>query len=122
MSPEAVHGLRLTPRVDLYSLGCAIREILSGATLFDNKSPYMIQVAHVEQPPTPLCESRPDSPAVLDLRRDLTGLLGGRGNYPAALEILEPLHADLCVLRGPDDPFTEEVSGMRDELMAAVES
>ena len=165
----------------------------------------MIQVAHVERPPTPLCESRPDSPAVLDLRRaiaaawaldgesrraraeleslaeayrrlegrhsaaawevraisarcqmelgdidggltalravlsevvsadgdsselaldlrrDLAELLGGTGDYPAALEILEPLHADLCVLRGPEDPFTEEVRAMRDELLAADE-
>ncbi len=338
MSPEAVHGLRLTPRADLYSLGCVIHEIVSGAPLFDTRSPYMIQVAHVEQPPTPLRELRPDIPAefetlvldllekqpqdrptdaytvyerllpflpapgaetsvdahlpglpdptrifrrpnaplesprldaptliisdadatapltaehlntainqawkrynelldderfdqaadalaailtnaaedrgpdsaevlglrraiaaawalggesrraraeldslaeayrrlegrhsaaawevraisarcqmelgdidggltalravlaevvtadgdsselALDLRRDLAELLGGTGDYVAALEILEPLHADLCVLRRPDDPLTEEVGGMRDELLAAAES
>lgn len=72
MAPEAMHGYKLTPRADLYSLGCLLHEMVSGVPVFDSDSPYLVQHAHMEDPPVPLRELRPELPAefeqlVLDL-------------------------------------------------------
>ncbi|WP_280459141.1 serine/threonine-protein kinase [Nocardia carnea] len=62
MSPEAMHGHVVTPRADLYALGCLIHEMISGTPVFDNDSPYLVQQAHMDEPPTPLRELRPEVP------------------------------------------------------------
>lgn len=72
MAPEAMHGYAVTPRTDLYALGCLIHEMVSGEPVFDDDSPYRVQHAHMEEPPPPLRDLRPEVPAeferlVLDL-------------------------------------------------------
>lgn len=72
MAPEAMHGYVVSPRADLYALGCLIHEMISGTPVFDDDSPYRLQQAHMEEPPPPLGELRSDVPAefehlVLDL-------------------------------------------------------
>lgn len=72
MAPEAMHGYAVAPRTDLYALGCLIHEMVSGEPVFDDESPYRVQHAHMEEPPTPLRQLRPEVPVeferlVLDL-------------------------------------------------------
>ncbi|WP_280502818.1 serine/threonine-protein kinase [Nocardia farcinica] len=72
MAPERIHGHQVTPRADLYALGCIIHEMIAGIPLFAGDSPYLVQHAHMEEPPAPLRQLRTDVPAefeqlVLDL-------------------------------------------------------
>lgn len=54
MPPEQVRGLPATPASDLYSLGCVLYEMLTGTTVFPSDyTPFRLQVAHVEDPPSP---------------------------------------------------------------------
>ncbi|MGO4649127.1 serine/threonine-protein kinase [Nocardia sp. 2YAB30] len=74
MAPELVHGQRVTPRSDLYALGCVIHEMFSGTPLFDAQSEFKVQRQHLEEEPTPLRELRADVPPeceqlILDLVR-----------------------------------------------------
>ncbi|WP_030515258.1 serine/threonine-protein kinase [Nocardia sp. NRRL WC-3656] len=74
MSPESVHGLRVTPRSDLYALGCIMHEMACGSPIFPSESQVELMHLHAHVEPTPLRELRPDVPAeferlVLDLVR-----------------------------------------------------
>lgn len=54
----------------------------------------------------------------LEMRCDLAEILAGIGDHAGALELLEALYTDLCVLRGVDDPMTFEVDDLRNVLLS----
>ncbi|MGV9416359.1 protein kinase domain-containing protein [Streptomyces sp. NPDC003674] len=66
MAPEQVRGGRVTPRTDLYALGCVLHELLSGRVLFQADSELALMYQHVTEDPTPLRHLRPDVPAALE--------------------------------------------------------
>ncbi|MFD1829637.1 protein kinase [Streptomyces desertarenae] len=66
MSPEQIAGAPLDHRSDLYSLGCVLYEITTGAPPFDREDTWGILVGHRETEPRPPRELRPDLPAGLD--------------------------------------------------------
>ena len=72
MSPEQIRNTPVTPRADLYGLGCVLHELLAGQRPFDADDEIALMYQHLEQPPTPLRELRAEVPAdvealVLDL-------------------------------------------------------
>lgn len=66
MSPEQVRGGRVTPRTDLYALGCVLHELLCGRLVFEAESEYLLMYRHVNAAPTPLRQLRPDVPEALE--------------------------------------------------------
>ncbi|AZM74401.1 serine/threonine protein kinase [Streptomyces sp. KPB2] len=66
MAPEQVRGARVTPRTDLYALGCVLHELLCGRTLFSGDSEWQLMTQHVNATPTPLRQLRDDVPAGLE--------------------------------------------------------
>lgn len=66
MSPEQVHGGRLTPQADLYALGCVLYELLTGSVVFEADSEYVLMFQHVNAEPTPLRKLRSDVPEALE--------------------------------------------------------
>jgi hypothetical protein len=54
MAPEQLRSLPVTPRTDLYSLGCLLYEMLSGEPVFVATSPAGLIRMHLEQAPMPL--------------------------------------------------------------------
>ncbi|MEV0261735.1 tetratricopeptide repeat protein [Streptomyces sp. NPDC050617] len=72
MSPEQIAGGHVDRRSDLYSLGCVLYEIATGAPPFDLDDAWGVLVGHRDTPPEPLRSHRPDLPEpferiVLDL-------------------------------------------------------
>ncbi|MGW3359066.1 tetratricopeptide repeat protein [Streptomyces bungoensis] len=72
MSPEQIGGAQVDQRSDLYSLGCVLYEIATGAPPFDLDDTWAILLGHRDTPPRPPREHRPELPApferaVLDL-------------------------------------------------------
>ena len=65
-SPEAVQGLELGPRSNVYSLAGLLFHALSGEQPFPHHDPVMITYAHVSQPPPKLRDRKPELPAGLD--------------------------------------------------------
>ncbi|MFR9774462.1 protein kinase domain-containing protein [Micromonospora sp. MS34] len=65
MSPEQALGGPVDPRTDLYGLGCTLYAMLAGRPPF-NGDPLSVLHQHVNEPPAPLRDRRPDVPAELD--------------------------------------------------------
>jgi eukaryotic-like serine/threonine-protein kinase len=70
MAPEQFHGTPVTPRSDLYAVGCLLHEMLTGGRVFDGTSDAALQ--HVHDRPPPVRQRRPDiSPDIERLVLDL---------------------------------------------------
>ncbi|MGW7821126.1 tetratricopeptide repeat protein [Streptomyces puniciscabiei] len=66
MSPEQIGGDAVDRRSDLYSLGCVLYEIATGAPPFDLEDAWAILMGHRDTPPRPPREVRPELPGHLD--------------------------------------------------------
>ncbi|MET7641264.1 serine/threonine-protein kinase [Streptomyces sp. NPDC005438] len=74
MSPEQISQEEVDHRSDLYSLGCVLYELCTGAPPFDLEDAWSILVGHRDTPPKPPRAHRPDLPEPLD--RLILDLLG----------------------------------------------
>ncbi|MET8911160.1 protein kinase [Micromonospora sp. NPDC004551] len=65
MSPEQALGGPVDPRTDLYGLGCTLYAMLAGVPPFAG-DPLSVLHQHINEPPPPLRDRRPDVPVDLD--------------------------------------------------------
>ncbi|MFJ9642008.1 protein kinase domain-containing protein [Streptomyces sp. NPDC004244] len=66
MSPEQIAGGELDHRSDLYSLGCVLYEIATGAPPFDLGDSWSVLVGHRDNVPVPPRRHRPELPEYFD--------------------------------------------------------
>ncbi|MFE2107226.1 protein kinase [Kitasatospora sp. NPDC059463] len=66
MAPEQALSTAVDPRSDLYALGCLLHEMLTGEGPFRAPTALGLLRRHVDDPPVPLRELRPEVPAPLE--------------------------------------------------------
>lgn len=66
MSPEQVRGEPADERSDLYSIGVSLYELTTGQRPFRADNEYAVMLAHLQTPPPPPIDLRPDMPPVLN--------------------------------------------------------
>ncbi len=66
MSPEQIVGGEVDRRGDLYSLGCVLYEIATGAPPFDHDDAWAVLVGHRDTTPEPLRHHRPELPGYFE--------------------------------------------------------
>src|ERR671916_654375 len=66
LSPEQARGAPVTPASALYSVGIVLYEMLTGKTPFNGDTPVEIAMKHLNEPPRPPSELRPEIPPELD--------------------------------------------------------
>ncbi len=73
MAPEQWRSERPTAATDQYALGVTLFQWLTGTVPFDADTPYSLMHMHLNQPPPPLSELRPELPPAVEdvLRRAL---------------------------------------------------
>ena len=93
MSPEQVEGRPLDQRSDLYSCGVTSYYMLTGRPPFQGETPLSVAVQHLQTPPTPLQDFRPDVPE--QLSDIVLKLLAKKpsGRYRSAAELLGDLRS-----------------------------
>ncbi|MFI1167562.1 tetratricopeptide repeat protein [Streptomyces sp. NPDC020801] len=66
MSPEQIGGTEVDQRSDLYSLGCVLYELATGAPPFDLDDAWAVLVGHRDTPPAPPRGHRAELPEYLE--------------------------------------------------------
>ncbi|MGH2593234.1 MAG: serine/threonine-protein kinase, partial [Anaerolineae bacterium] len=66
MAPEQAQGLPVDGRVDLYSLGCVLHEMLTGKVPFEADSGMAVVIKHITEPPRPPREINPKLPLAVE--------------------------------------------------------
>ncbi|MGI5351039.1 protein kinase domain-containing protein [Streptomyces sp. CA-250714] len=66
MSPEQIAGSAVDHRSDLYSFGCVLYEIATGAPPFEGGDPWAVLVGHRDTRPVPPRAHRPELPPPLE--------------------------------------------------------
>jgi serine/threonine protein kinase/ABC-type transport system substrate-binding protein len=66
VSPEQIEGGPIDGRADVYSLGCVLYECLAGERPFDRETELSVLFAHLNEPPAPLSDFRPELPGAID--------------------------------------------------------
>ncbi|MGP3999773.1 serine/threonine-protein kinase [Streptomyces sp. 8N706] len=66
MAPEQIENAPVSPRTDLYALGCLVHELLIGRRVFDAVDEIPLMYQHFSEPPVPLRNLRPDVPVELE--------------------------------------------------------
>lgn len=102
LSPEAINGLELDNRTDLYSLATAAFELLTGAPPFAGTTIAAIMGAHLYQPIPSLHLRGPGLPEDLDavferaLAKDPAARYATSGEFAAALAAISATAPDAC--------------------------
>jgi eukaryotic-like serine/threonine-protein kinase len=66
LSPEQARGEHVDARSDIYSAGCLLYELLTGAPPFTGETAVAVAYQHVREDPTPPSAVEPDVPASAD--------------------------------------------------------
>ncbi|HVV77557.1 MAG TPA: Stk1 family PASTA domain-containing Ser/Thr kinase [Mycobacteriales bacterium] len=66
LSPEQARGEHVDARSDIYSTGCMLYELLTGAPPFTGESAVAVAYQHVREDPLPPSQVEPDVPAAVD--------------------------------------------------------
>jgi serine/threonine-protein kinase len=66
LSPEQIRGEEVSPRTDVYALGCVIFESLTGSSPFEAESDFVMMYAHLERSAPPMSERQALLPPAAD--------------------------------------------------------
>jgi serine/threonine-protein kinase len=104
IAPEQIDGHDLDGRADLYALGCAAYELLSGRPPFRQAQGLALVGAHLSEPPPALSAERPDLPAAAD--RVLTRAMAKSpaARYPTCAQFAADLGRSLGLVPGTPAP------------------
>jgi serine/threonine protein kinase len=66
IAPEVLKGAEADVRIDIFSLGCVLYEMVTGQRAFEGKSQLSVLTSILEKDPDPVSKVQPMSPAALD--------------------------------------------------------
>src|SRR5947209_1666996 len=66
LSPEQARGEHVDARSDIYSTGCMLYELVTGAPPFSGDTPVAVAYQHVREEPIPPSRVEPEVPAAID--------------------------------------------------------
>ncbi|TBO31532.1 serine/threonine protein kinase [Aquabacterium lacunae] len=103
MSPEQLSGQTIDGRSDLYSLGVALFQLLTGQLPYRNDSMAMLMRAIAQEEPPSVCSLRPELPPALADVVALALQKHPNTRYADGHQMAEDLRAVLAMLSSPVD-------------------
>jgi Protein kinase domain len=104
IAPEQIDGRDLDGRADLYSLGCAAYELLSGKPPFRQSQGLALVHAHLSEPPPMLTAERPDLPEVINRVLASAMAKSPDDRYPTCVQFAADLGRSLGLVAGNPAP------------------
>jgi serine/threonine-protein kinase len=100
IAPEQAQGRNVDEQTDVYSLGVVLYELLSGHVPFAGENFVAVAMRHINDPPPPLADSRPDVPARVEaaVRRAMAKEPSDR--FATMADLCAELEACLAELQG----------------------
>ncbi|MGH2673941.1 MAG: protein kinase domain-containing protein [Actinomycetota bacterium] len=95
VAPEQIQGQEVDRRTDVYSLGCVVYECLTGTTPYPRENEVAMLYAHMQEPPPPAREHRPELPPRVDAVLARTMAKRADDRYATCRELVEDLQAAL---------------------------
>jgi serine/threonine protein kinase len=102
LSPEQARGQAVTPATDVYSLGVVLFEVLTGEVPFPGESFVAVAMKHINEPPPPLLEKRPDVPVRLVYAIERALAKDPADRFPSMDAFAAELRACLAEIGEPD--------------------
>jgi YVTN family beta-propeller protein len=93
VAPEQIHGVEVTPKADIYSLGCVLYEALTGRVPYERENDLAKMWAHLNAPTPSILQLAPDLPDALDrvVRRAMDKDASRR--YPSMTDFAQAMFA-----------------------------
>ena len=104
LSPEQARGDPVSPRTDLYALGCVLFALVTGGPPFRGENALVVCSQHLHKEPPHLSEVAEVPPALSSLVDDL--LEKDASRRPADAEVVRSRLASIVVLNDPEEDLT----------------
>jgi eukaryotic-like serine/threonine-protein kinase len=104
LAPEQASGKPVSPATDVYSLGVVLWELLAGDVPFVGENFVAVALRHVNEPPPPLRERRPDVSPRLDAAVQRALAKDPARRFPSMTAFAKELRACLAEAEGEAAP------------------